>query len=248
MPSLTAISFERYGSKRWIRRESFGFASAETVTPIVAEELSNAVLAMPIAFIPAGEGYTLAAIMGLAPGQNLFVSEQEQWIGHYIPAAFRSNPFYLLPDGNGNSVLCIDEESGLVTDDPSAEPFFRDDAEPAESLNNIITLLNRIEASRQITQHACDALAKHNLIQPWPITLDGEIGEKRVAGLFRIDEVALNALSAESFQEVREAGALPIVYGQLFSMKHLQALGGLYSRRLAQESKPSTPLGDTFSF
>jgi len=251
MPNIVPISVERHGTKHWQRRSSFSFASADTVTPLVAEELSTAILAMPVAFIPTDDGYTLAGVMGLTPGQNLFVNDDGAWVGHYIPATFRTSPFYLLPAENGELLLCIDEESGLVTEAPEGEAFFGDGAEPSQSISDVLSFLNQIEISRQRTNKACIALCKHNLIQPWPISMDTAEGEKRVQGLFRIDELALNALSDEAFLELREAGAFPIVYGQLLSMKNLQPLGGLYARRIESEKTATdntAASGETFSF
>lgn len=252
MTTIVPITVERHAAKRWMRRSSFGFAASTTVTTLVAEELPTAILAMPLAFITQGEGYSLAGVMGLAPGHNLFVADDGAWTGHYIPANFRSSPFYLLPDEKGQLVLCIDEESGLLTDGDEGEAFFSEGADPSQAVSDVLAFMKQIEVSRHITQIACTALAKHNLIQPWPITLDMAEGEKNVEGLFRVDESALNALSSEDFLEIRNAGALPIAYAQLLSMKNLVALGGLYGRSIENDAKAAseetTGVGETFSF
>jgi len=68
--------------------------------------------------------------------------------------------------------------------------------------------------------------------------MQGDAGEQNVAGLFRIDEAALNQLPAEAFMELRDAGALLCAYCQLLSMQHLQTLG-----QLAQvHAKANAPL------
>ncbi|MBW2187512.1 MAG: SapC family protein [Deltaproteobacteria bacterium] len=43
-------------------------------------------------------------------------------------------------------------------------------------------------------------------------------------GFFRIVEQALNTLGKDDYEEVRQAGVLPLIYCQLLSMQHLQAL------------------------
>ena len=65
------------------------------------------------------------------------------------------------------------------------------------------------------------ALAKAGVIQPWPIKLKAEQGERTVAGLHRIDEVALNALADDAFLKLRKASALPIAYAQMLSTGQL---------------------------
>lgn len=45
--------------------------------------------------------------------------------------------------------------------------------------------------------------------------------------MHQIDETALNALPADAFETLRQAGALPLAYCQMLSMQHLQVLGKL---------------------
>ena len=46
---------------------------------------------------------------------------------------------------------------------------------------------------------AVAALAEAGVIQPWPIKLKAEQGERAIAGLHRVDEAALNALADDVF-------------------------------------------------
>ena len=227
MSTYHAISRERHASKHWNRYTNYRFAAADSVIPLVAAELPKAVMSLPTAFIAQGDGYVPAAVLGLQPGNNLFVAPDWHWAGQYIPAHFRSYPFHLLQSEGEQQVLCIDEDSGLMTDGAAGEAFFADDGQPAQAVLDILNFLTQIERSRVATAAACAALRKHALIRPWPITLKTETGEQQIEGLFQIDEAALNQLSAEALHEVRDAGALPIAYCQLLSMQHLRLLGQL---------------------
>ena len=62
-------------------------------------------------------------------------------------------------------------------------------------------------------------------------------GEREIGGLYRIDEKRLNELPAEEFEEIRKAGALPLIYSQLLSMQHLPILGKLAEAH-AQADRP----------
>lgn len=227
MPNFQAITRERHGQQRWKRYTNYRFAAADSVVPLVAAELPKAVMSLPIAFIEQGEGYVPAAVLGLQPGNNVFVAPDWRWVGHYIPAAFRSYPFRLALTEDGQQVLCIDEDSGLVSEGTVGEFFFADDGQPAQATLDILNFLNQLEQSRAATSGACAVLQKHALIRPWPISLKTETGEQQIAGLFQIDEAALNQLSQEALLEVRNAGALPVAYCQLLSMQHLPVLGQL---------------------
>lgn len=233
MPNYHAITRERHASRHWNRYTSYNFAAADAVVPLVAAELSKAVMALPIAFIAQGEGYVPAAVLGLQAGNNIFVAPDWRWVGGYLPAAFRSYPFRLAKTEDGQQVLCVDEDSGLLTDDPAGERFFADDGQPAQATLDVLNFLTEIERDRVRTAAACAALQKHQLIRPWPITLKSDSGEQQIAGLFQIDEAALNQLPAEALHELSQAGALAVAYCQLLSMQHLPLLGQLAAKHAA---------------
>ena len=65
------------------------------------------------------------------------------------------------------------------------------------------------------------------LIRLWVITVKKESGEQQIAGLFQVDEAALNQLPGEALLELRETGALLMAHCHLLSMQHLPVLGQL---------------------
>lgn len=236
MPNIQAITRERHANQRWRRYNSYSFAAADALSPLVVQEMPKATLSLPIGFIAAEGGYQPVAIQGLKPGKNLFVAADGRWVGSYVPAAYRGYPFALARAGDGKQVLCIDEGSGLLSAS-DGEPFFGEDGQPGKAVTDVLKFLNQIDGNRQVTRHICALLQKHNLIQPWKIVLQGEDGEQKVEGLYRIDEAAMNRLPAEAFMELRDAGALLLAYCQLLSMLHLPMLGQL----AAAHAKAATP-------
>lgn len=241
MPNLQPVSRNRHGTKRWRRYSDYRFATQDMVAPLVATELPKALLTVPIAFLTVEGNVQPFAIQALAPGQNLFVAPDGHWLAGYIPAVYRSHPFRLATTEHGEQVLCIDEDAGQVTDGPEGEPFFTDEGQPATSVRAILDFLTRIEQDRGPTMRACGMLQKHELIQPWPVKVQTAEGEKVVQGLSRLDEVALNALPADAFIELRDAGALLVAYCQLMSMQHLSILGKLAE---AHAIAAQSPTGD----
>lgn len=227
MSKFQPISRNQHAKQRWQRYHNFYFAAQDTVVTLVVQEFPRAQLALPIAFVQVDNAFTAVAMQGLKPGKNLFVSPDGRWLADYIPAAYRGYPFRLANTDTGQEVLCIDEDSGLITDGPDGEAFFDDDGSPTKAVADILNFLTRVQANRQVTTRICAVLQKHQLIQPWPIKVQGEQGEQNIQGLYRIDEAALNALSSEAFIELRQTGALPIAYCQLLSMQHLPKLGRL---------------------
>lgn len=226
MADYHVVSRERHGSKYWQKHSSYAFAVDEILCPLVAEELPKAVLALPIGFVADGEHFAPVAVQGLTLGQNLYVAGDGQWLTSYVPARYRSYPFQVVPNDQSELLLCIDEGSGLISD-ISGDFFFDADGKPSESVAKIMDFFHQVEANRKLTLEVVDVLKQHGLIQPWLITIEDEQGEQTLHGLFRIDEAALNALSAEALAAVRDAGGLTVAYCQLLSMQHLATLGTL---------------------
>jgi len=148
---------------------------------------------LPIGFANQGEDFVPVALVGLTPDQSLFVSADSLWQGHFVPSAYRFHPFALLPASEGREVLCIDEDSGLVTDGPEGEPFFGDDGEPSKVVADIFSALQETSTHRTATRSVCALLKAHELIQPWPITVQTPSGPQHVEGLYCINENALDA-------------------------------------------------------
>jgi len=227
MPHYFPITRERHSQKYWLRPSSYAFAATSSVVQLVGAELPKLATVMPIAFVEQPSGFVPAAVLGLQPGKNLFVAPDGRWIGSYIPVAFRSHPFRLTEAEAGQQALCIDEESGLLSDGPTGERFFTEAGEASQATLDVLSFLTQSERNRLVTAAACAVMQKHKLFCPWPITLKAGDAERALRGLFQVDEVALNQLSAEALFEVRQAGALPMAYCQLLAMQHLPLLGRL---------------------
>lgn len=240
MANLQPITLSRHRDQRWARCADYRFAAADPLAPLVVQELPKALMSLPIGFIEQSDGYGLVAVQSLQPGQNLFVSADGRWLGGYVPAVYRGYPFALAKTEDGQHVLCIDEDSGLVLAQPLAgegEPFFDVHDHPAEPVRKVLDFLQQVAANRAQTATLCAQLADHGLIQPWPLKVTTADGERPVAGLHRIDEAALNALAGEPFETLRQAGALPLIYCQLLSMQQVRSLGKLAEYHA--QSKPT---------
>lgn len=233
MPNIQIVSRQRHSQVRWQAVENYLAVAQDAVVPLVMAELPKAQATMPLAFVVTGEGdsaqYVPVAVLGLGAGRNLWVAPDGRWLGAYIPAAYRSRPFLLANTEQGQQVLCIEEDIGLPGGDAGAkgEAFFTEAGEPAPAVATMLHFLTEVETSRAATARICAVLQRHNLFQPWPISVQTEAGNQPLSGLFRINEAAFNALPAEALLQIHEAGALALVFCQLLSMQHLPRLGEL---------------------
>ena len=241
--SLTAVSREEHAHKRWLRRASLDFAAGDTVLPLVADEVAVVAKSIPMGFVKHADDYLLVAIMGLAPNQNLLVSSEGHWLTKYMPAAYRTGPFRLATDAQGNLLLCVDETTNLIVDGEEGERFFDDDGNPTRLVSDTMDLLGRLDSGRKTVEKICTVLAKHNLIDQWDLS----IGDQDIQGLYKVNETALNDLSDENFLELRQTGALPVVYSQLISMQNIADLIEIFRERAATQSYTAS-ISETFSF
>lgn len=225
MPNFRPITRDSHGTKFWKPQSSFHFAAKEAAVPLTFDELPRAVVSLVVGFMLNADDYFPVALLGLKPGENLLVGANGQWLGRYVPALFRAHPFGIGPVASDREILCIDEDSGLVSDGPIGERFFDQSGAATKTIEGVLSFLQTVSAGQRQTKRICQVLKMHNLIQPWPIAIDSPAGEQRLGGIYRIDEAALNALPGEAFLELRTAGALLVAYLQLLSMQHLQALG-----------------------
>jgi len=224
MPNLQAISKTVHARKRWKHSGNYSFTAHDAIAPLVAQELPRALMHLPIGFTKQQNEFVPVAILGLQPGQNLFVDADGRWIGGYMPAVFRSYPFRLAEFADKQNVLVIDEESGFVNEN-NGDAFFDNDGKPTKAINDVMDFLISVQNNRTLTRRICMSLDELELIQPWQITVQVDKGEQNIEGLYRIDEPAMNALPVHAFEELRQAGALPFAYCQLISMQHIQTLG-----------------------
>jgi hypothetical protein len=189
------------------------------------------VLAFPVAFAQQDGRFMLVAVLGLEPKQNLYVSDDGRWLGRYVPAGLRAYPFGLYTADSAKHVVCVDENSGCLIPGPDGTPLFGEDGKPSAALLQVIDFLSKWNQHRVSTAASCGALQTHGLIEPWPIAVKSHAGENKVEGLFRVSEMALNALANDAFLQLRTDGALLIAYAQLLSMQQLSVLGELAAGR-----------------
>lgn len=241
MPTYHVISRDRHGAKAWVRRQGYDFAAADSVVPVVGAELAKAVLHYPVAFLPQGDSFGLYALTGLEPGRNLFLTRDGRWIVPYIPAAIRAYPFRMAAIEDGRQVLCFDEDSGQLVElgnGAGTIPFFGEGNTPHPEVARVLEFLIETDRSGQRTERAIAALQAKGVLAPWEAIIETKArGRQSVSGLFRVDEEALNALPAQDFEELRQAGALVIAYTQMLSMQHLVSLGQLADAHADAEAR-----------
>lgn len=250
MPKYQVVSKDAHKNLRWKPTNNFKFTAKDHLCSLVLEEAPRAALHVPIAFSRTGEHFGLFVLQGLEQETNYFVSSTGEWLAGYIPAAYRGYPFALTDSGNGQQVLCIDSNSDSLSE-TAGSTFFEDDGEPSAQIQEIMTFLSHIYRNHLSTQALCAFLQEKDLFEPWPIVVKKDEEEVTVEGVFRINEAKFNELDAATLIQLRDKGALPLIYCQLISMQNYSTLAALAPSSRVKAS-PATPseisfdVGSTF--
>ncbi len=226
MVNIVAITSKEFSDKRWHRFKLMKFAANDTVAPLSAHEASRAILSMPVGFIQKAGQFSLVALQGLESDHNLFVNQSGRWRGGYIPHHYFCYPFQMRKSTDGKLVLCIDQESELLSskDDELAEEFFDEAGAPKKLVTDVAEFLSSHIVQLESTAKTCQLLAEHRLIKPWPLQVETSKGGIALEALYCIDEERLNSLSATALKELRNGDALSLAYAQLFSMLNVHLL------------------------
>jgi hypothetical protein len=229
MPNFVVVSHEAFSDKRWLRNPNYAFASKVAVCPVLGVEVATAAVALPMAFSSVGSDLEMIAVLGLLPDHNHFVASDGRWLGEYVPAALRCYPFQAGTTPDDQPVLCFDSDSGLLRDAKleEGEAFFNADGTLSDAVQSVVRFLTELGNSRKATAIACAALQDCGVIVPWEVELERDGSKQTIAGLSKVDEGALNALTDDKFLELRKTGALLLAHCQMLSMQRMSLLGRL---------------------
>lgn len=241
---LVALSHSRHGAVRLLAPSSYAFAALEVLVPVAVGEVSQAAGYYPVPLVRDGDALRLAVLLGLGGARNACVAQDGHWRCSYVPNLIRAYPFAVVrPSPGAEPIVCVDEGSGLLTEDRGAPLFV--EGQPSAVLSKRLELLQAHENGIQSVARACSVLRELDVVAPWEVKVVSEEGERSLAGLFRVDEQRLLALDDRAFLAIRRSGALVLAYAHLLSQVHLADIGRLSTEAAGpppSEAPPPAPL------
>lgn len=226
--------------------QPFGFLRAAHAVPVTTTEFGIAATSYPIIFV--GDELTPVVAMGLRQGQNLYVDSQGQTEkSYYVPAFVRRYPFVFASDKAADQLLlCVDGAAPMVTDEPDI-PFF-ENGQPSKFTNDAIEFCKEFERQRIGTTNFIELMKKHDLFEPKSISFQprdmkgNPVGDpQKIADYMAVSEERLNALSTEAYLELRQLGAMGVIYSHLVS---LLLWPRLIQRALDLQTPATAPAGN----
>lgn len=236
--TVVPIGFTTAQTHGWKPPGNYHFARTMTVVGVQLGEVSALVPHLPLAFArTAVHEFKLVAVTGFADGCNQVVAGDGRWVLPYVPLGVACFPFSAqrLPataEGKPAAGVCFNHNSGLYRDAPNAAlgelPFFTADGAAQPLFRRMTERLQQAVSQQPLTQSAVLALQQAGLLSPWQVQpREGHPEETLSAGLFRVDEPKLNALSGEALHTLHRVHALALAYSQLLSMGRVAVLSSL---------------------
>lgn len=236
MTSWIALSPTQHQHATFLPRTDFHFCAARLAIPVLLPELTQLLPHMALGVQVGEQTCVPVGFLALTPGQPLYVGEDGGWELPYIPAMLRAHPFAIRTTEEGRHALCLDE-AHLSHD--GGTPLFTREGALNDPVAETFAFLERCEQGQHQARMAAKQLHAAGVLEEWPLTIksaDGAANRFPLSGLHRVNEAALNALDAETYQSLR-GGPMALAHAQIFSMAQL----GQLARRAAEYSgRPSS--------
>lgn len=223
--------------------ETPDFCRNQNAMPISYSEFARISHDYPIVFISSDEGETFGAValLGLQPGQNLFVGNDGVWDKSvYVPAYVRRYPFCMAKVNvdnvvQGERIVCVAQQS---VDEEKGEALFDAEGAALPVWVEIEKLLHEYETDLARSEEMCVLLKQYDLLEPFTMQAEPIIGAAiQLTGMYRIIEPRLEALSDEQLRQLVKTGVMGRLYTHLLSLDNF---GRLLDRNVAaQKSKPA---------
>ena len=208
------VSHTRHGNWYLEVGTNYAFCRSVNSVPLMAAEFASAALEYAVVFGGTGDVVMPAAVLGLRPDQNLYVTNQGSWQAKYIPAFVRRYPFVFSSRDEGKAfTLCIDEAFPGFNQSGRGERLFGDDGKPTPYVENVLKFLQQYQLEFQRTQGFCKKLKDLNLLEPMQAQINLGSGERMALGGFSVvNRARLKTLSSNVLAELAHSDELELIY------------------------------------
>jgi hypothetical protein len=203
------------------------FCRKANAVPISYSEFASACRDYPLAFVStdSGRSFSPVAVLGVAPGENLFVRNGRWESSIYLPAYLRRYPFCmsrvrLNAVEQADRMICI--EKAFLSDD--GERMFDDKGAPLSAWLPIEKLLRDYEADIDLAVEMCAILSDYALLEPFSLQASLESGPMSFGGMYRVDEKRLEFLNAAQHKTLLRKGITGRIYAHLISLENFARL------------------------
>lgn len=202
--------------------------------PIVLGEFEKVAAEYPIVFAGTGEATMPVALLGLGADENLFLDEQGNWTGRYLPAFLRRYPFVFASGGDDRLTLCLDMKYPGVNREGRGERLFDADGNRTQYLENSLRFVSDYQAQHTATQRFCARLEGLGLFEDARAEATLPDGSRRqLTGFRSVSAPRLAALDDAAALALFRDDGLRMVHLQLASLEQMSALAAVAAKPVA---------------
>ena len=221
--NITALNCHKHQGLYLNDSPDFSFAGGTNSVPLNVAEFAVAASLYPIVFLIQNDEVVPIAVLGTGTQQNVWVDEQGQWLGEYIPAYIRRYPFISVKTTATDSTLCIDRHSPKLNEQGEGHSLFEgDDSSPF--LQQMLEFCQAYELELARNQHFSALLQEFALLEPSQLNQRTDPDQPVLSGFMVVSKERLAALAADELAKLHKSGALELIYQHLFSLQRFQAL------------------------
>ena len=232
------VSGARHG-KCSLEVKNYEFTRNINSVPIVAAEFPLAAAEYAIVFAGTRGEVVPAVILGARDKENLYLSEQDDWLAKYVPAFFRRYPFVFSTGTAPNTfTLCVDEAFQGLNYQGRGQALFTPELKPTPYVESVLKFLQEYGAQAERTKAFCKKLTELKLLEPIQAQFTFGMGEKAsLRGFMAVDRSKLKALDGEALAEMVKTDELELLYLHLHSMRNFGAVKDRLVQVLAASRK-----------
>lgn len=194
----------------------------EKMVPVVVSEFLKLAVQYPITFTKNAETGQFVCVALLGFEENLFWQDN-RWQAIYVPLNIQRQPFFIGQENN-TPIICINPESPVLNKN-TGEPLFSDAGTASDYLNRMQEILGELIRGEAQTKQFIAALNEYKLIMPMSLDITfANQTEKKVQGLYTIDDAKLSALDKEALFSLHQRGYLQAIYTMISSTSQIYSL------------------------
>lgn len=218
---LSSIEHKLHGYQA---EKPFVFAAKVDFLPLSLEEITKVNGLFPMCFKKTELGFEFGIPTHFISQANALIHPGNgKFLLPYVPAVLRRYPFNVAKvKAEQYALLVLEEEQGFAEN--YGEAIIDADGRLTEKGQGLQLFLSKLNASFELLKKQMALLSEMEILQPIKFQLPEGAKVEARQDLYKIDEQALNQLSAEKLKELMEAGVMPIIYAHLLNISLMDRL------------------------
>jgi len=237
MANIVPVRKDQHQNIKIATKRDLAHVANQHIAPISAREYAQAATSYPVMLVkdPESTRYRSVVMLGLEAGENLYYSDNK-WDAIYVPQSISLVPFSLGLDPEKEKTLttCVDLDSAFVGEDKE-NALFDAEGNDTDFYKGIQESLGTLYDNEVMTEKFVQELVDNDLLLELELNINFSNNEnKKLVGLFGIDEQKLQKLSDEKVLDFNKRGLFIPIYAMLGSIGQINRLAQLRNQSNAE--------------